>query len=141
MLGNEVSFILAFLAGLLGVIQGMMNAHIGKVQGQYGMIIGVSTAQIAVASFLLWRMKSASPLQLQVVPWMVVAGVLGVGIMFGTSYATGKIGTLPVFVLIIAGQMIASSVIDHFGIMGLPETLLLFPNLEVYYLYWSVCFA
>jgi transporter family-2 protein len=121
MLGNKISFILAFSAGLFGVTQGMMNAYIGKVQGQYGMIIGVSAIQIVFASFLLWRMKSHSPLQLHVIPWILVAGVLGVAIMFSTSYATGKIGTLPVFILIIAGQMVASSVIDHFGLMGLPK--------------------
>lgn len=103
----------------------MLNAHIGKIQGQYGMIIGVSVIQIVFASLLLWRMKAPSPLQFHVLPWIVIAGILGVGIMFSTSYATGKIGTLPVFILIIAGQMVASSVIDHFGLMGLPKIQLL----------------
>ncbi|SEB51784.1 DMT family transporter [Paenibacillus sp. GP183] len=121
MLANKISFILAFSAGLLGVTQGMINAYIGKVQGQYGMIIGVSAIQIAFASFLLWRVKSAPPLQLQVIPWILVAGILGVGIMFSTSYATGKIGTVSVFILIIAGQLVASSIIDHLGLMGLPK--------------------
>ncbi|NQX70245.1 DMT family transporter [Paenibacillus alba] len=130
MLGNKFSLLLAFSAGLLGVTQGMINAYIGKIQGQYGMIIGVSAAQIALATFLLWRVKSAPPLQQQVIPWMGIAGIMGVCIMFGVSYAAGKIGTLPVFVLIMAGQLIASTVIDHFGLMGVPQSPVNFAKLS-----------
>ncbi|OCT12843.1 hypothetical protein A8709_21155 [Paenibacillus pectinilyticus] len=129
MLGNNISFILAFSAGVLGVMQGMINAHIGKDQGQLGMIIGVSAVQITVALLLLWRVRSAAPLDLQVIPWMVIAGAMGVAIMFGTSYATGKVGTLSVFVLIIVGQMLASSIIDHFGVLGLPKNPVTLPKI------------
>lgn len=129
MLGNNISFILAFSAGVLGVMQGMINAHIGKEQGQLVMIIGVSAVQIIVALLLVWRVKLAAPLDLQVIPWMVIAGVMGVAIMFGTSFATGKIGTLPVFVLIIVGQMLASSIIDHFGVLGLPRNPITLPKI------------
>ncbi|QJD86412.1 DMT family transporter [Cohnella herbarum] len=120
MKANGLSLLLALSAGMLGVVQGIINAYIGKFLGQYGMIIGVSAVQILVASLVVWRVKSA-PLELSMIPWIIVAGMLGVGIMFGVSYATGAVGALPVFVLIIAGQIIASAIIDHFGFMGLPR--------------------
>jgi len=118
---NGIGFVLAFSAGLLGVVQGVINAHIGKAHGYYGMIIGVSAIQIVVSLLLVRRAVSAPTLHLNLLPWMIIAGCLGVGIMFGVSYATGTVGALPVFVLMIAGQIIASAVIDHFGIMGLPR--------------------
>lgn len=120
MRGFGFNIVLAFSAGLLLVIQGVMNAYIGKTQDQFAMIIGVSAAQIAAASFLMWRLKPV-PLQFSYVPWMLMAGILGVGIMFCVSYATGSIGALPVFVTVIAGQIVASAVMDHFGFMGLPR--------------------
>jgi transporter family-2 protein len=46
---------------------------------------------------------------------MVLAGILGVVIMFGVSSSIGSIGTISVFLLVMLGQVIASTVIDHFG--------------------------
>ncbi|RKP49980.1 DMT family transporter [Cohnella endophytica] len=114
------NLLLALSAGMLGVIQGMINAHVGKGLGQYGMIIGVSAVQVIVASLAVWRFKSVI-FQPGLWPWIIVAGILGVAIMFGVSYATGSVGALSVFILMIAGQIIASAVIDHFGLMGLPR--------------------
>ncbi|MCD9025083.1 DMT family transporter [Cohnella silvisoli] len=120
MKANGFHLLLALAAGMLGVVQGMINAHIGKALGQYGMIVGVSAVQIFIASLVVWRFKSV-PLQPSILLWIVIAGILGVGIMFGVSYATGTVGALPVFIFMIAGQIIASAIIDHFGLMGLPR--------------------
>lgn len=121
MKGYAINVLLAFSAGLLGVMQGAINAYVGKSQGQYGMIIGVSAAQIIVAALILWRMKPV-PLHASFIPWMLAAGFLGVGIMFGVSFATGSIGALPVFIAIMAGQIIASAIMDHFGLLGLARS-------------------
>jgi transporter family-2 protein len=49
---------------------------------------------------------------------MIVAGVLGVVMMFSVSYSISSIGTLSVYVLVISGQIIASALIDHYGLFG-----------------------
>jgi transporter family-2 protein len=115
-----MSVILAMLAGIFGAIQGAINSHLGKTAGQYAMIIGVSLAQAIVASIILLRGGWGAFTAISS-PWMIVAGILGVVIMFGVSYSIGSIGTLSVFILVMLGQVIASTLIDHFGLFGTPR--------------------
>ena len=120
---KEYSIMLAFSAGLLGVLQGTINSSIGKAQGQYVMIIGVSLIQIIVAAMLL---RTGGPFSFSFAgvfsPRVLVSGALGVCIMFGVSKATGTIGALPVLVTLIAGQIVASAIMDHWGLMGLSRS-------------------
>lgn len=114
-----VSLLLAFAAGLFAAVQGAINAFIGKTTGQYIMIIGVSIVQVIVALFFYYR--SGGVFAVQMIPWMAIAGAMGVGIMYSVSASVGNIGTLLVFVLVILGQIVASTFIDHFGFFGTPR--------------------
>lgn len=118
MQAKDIGYWLALNAGMLGVVQGALNATAGKAAGQYGMIVGVSFAQIAVASFLAWRTHAFHWVPVPVLSAMAAAGLLGVFIMFGVSFSTGRIGAMPAFLLVTAGQIAASAVIDHFGLLG-----------------------
>ena len=122
--GYLTSILLAFSAGILGAFQGSINAQISKVSGQYGMIIGVSLVQVILASALLLR-GGLSIFASISSPWMIVAGVLGVIMMFSISSSISSIGTLTVFILVISGQIISSSLIDHFGLFGVARPLTL----------------
>jgi len=82
------------------------------------MIIGVSLAQALVGILLLLRNGWGAFAAISS-PWMLLAGTLGVIIMFSVSVSIGSLGTLSVFILVMLGQMITSSVIDHFGLFGL----------------------
>ncbi|MGC5327623.1 DMT family transporter [Brevibacillus sp. SYSU BS000544] len=114
-----VSLLLAFGAGLFLSVQGAINSFIGKTTGQYVMIIGVSIFQVIFASFFLLRAGGSLPIN--IIPWLAIAGAMGVGIMYSISASVGNIGTLLVFVLLILGQIFASSFIDHFGALGTPK--------------------
>lgn len=122
MSGNLTSILLAFSAGILGAFQASINAQIGKVSGQYGMIIGVSLVQVIVAAVILLRGGFSTIASISS-PWMIVAGALGVIMMFSVSSSIRSIGTLSVFVLVISGQIISSSLIDHFGLFGAARPL------------------
>jgi bacterial/archaeal transporter family-2 protein len=119
--GYIMSVFLAVLAGLMSAVQGTVNAGIGKTNGQYVMIIGVSIVQAIVSGIILlkngWPPSSSNLFS----PWMILAGILGVGIMFGVSSSIGSIDPLTVYVLVILGQIITSAVINHFGILGVPR--------------------
>lgn len=117
MANNLFSFFMALSAGLLGACQGSINAHIGKVSGQYAMIIGVSLIQAIVAGLILLRHGYHS-IAFGFSPWMFAAGVLGVTMMFGVSSSISSIGASTVFVLVILGQILSSALIDHFGLFG-----------------------
>ncbi|TVX96699.1 DMT family transporter [Cohnella terricola] len=116
------SLLLAFAAGMLTVLQGAINASIGRTNGQYAMIIGVSLVQVAMSMVLLRAGGSFPTITSAFSPWMLVSGLLGVGIMFSVSKATGTAGALPVFVTAIAAQISASAVMGHWGLMGLPRS-------------------
>lgn len=122
--GYLTSILFAFSAGMLGALQGSINAQIGKTSGQYSMIIGVSLVQVIVASIILLR-GGLSTLASISSPWMILAGALGVIMMFSVSSSVSSIGTLSVFVLVILGQIISSTLIDHFGLFGVARPLTL----------------
>lgn len=118
-----ITLLFAFATGLLSVIQGAINATVGRTQGQYFMIIGVSLFQILTALLML---RLSGPISVTkpaaFIPWLLVSGVLGVCIMYGVSKAAGTIGALPAFVMAIAGQIAASAIVDQWGLTGLPRS-------------------
>ncbi|MNC27654.1 hypothetical protein D3C75_758320 [compost metagenome] len=86
------------------------------------MVAGVSLLQVLFSAALLFgKGGSLKVFSAQAVPWMLGSAVLGVVIMLAVSTAIGSIGTLQVYVLLILGQMIISTVIDHFGLFGSPR--------------------
>ena len=56
----------------------------------------------------------------QSLPWYVLlAGVLGLIVVAAMAYMIPLIGAAPAVVLIVAGQLIIGSLLDHFGVFGL----------------------
>jgi transporter family-2 protein len=49
--------------------------------------------------------------------WRFAGGFLGAAFVFGTVYLAPRIGLLNMLVLVIAGQLLSSMVIDHFGLI------------------------
>lgn len=114
------SIIAAFAAGVCGATQGAVNAMLGKNTGQYAMVVGISLAQAAMAALLMLRGGGGSFAGL-LSPWLILAGALGVGIILGLSVSISSLGAVSVFVLVFAGQLVASTVIDYFGLFGVPR--------------------
>jgi len=50
--------------------------------------------------------------------WRLVGGVLGAGAIFCTVWLAPRIGLANLLVLVIAGQLLSSVAIDHFGWLG-----------------------
>ncbi len=56
------------------------------------------------------------------VPWWAwLGGLLGAFLVTATIYAVPKLGATTMFALFIAGQLIASIIYDHFGVLGYPQ--------------------
>jgi transporter family-2 protein len=51
--------------------------------------------------------------------WLWIGGVLGALYVGGAAALTPKLGAGGFLVLVVAGQIIASVLVDHFGLMGL----------------------
>lgn len=111
----------AVLAGALlplqALINGRLGAHLanpvwaGALQNTVGAL-----AMIAVAFALRAQFPSAA--QLASPPlWAWLGGALGATYVMIALIATPKLGAAPAIVAMIAGQMVASLLLDHFGVL------------------------
>lgn len=51
--------------------------------------------------------------------WKLLGGFLGAAFVFGTVFLAPRIGLLTLVVLVIAGQLLSSIAIDHFGLINM----------------------
>jgi bacterial/archaeal transporter family-2 protein len=128
-MGNIFSIILALIAGSLGSVQGTVNAAVSKTNGQYMMIAGVSLLQFVLSVGVLFFRKDYAPVQTGSMVWMGLSAVMGVVIMFSVAYTVGGIGTMLAFILVIAGQIVTSAVVSHFGWLGSPQVPISLPKI------------
>ncbi|GAA0846971.1 DMT family transporter [Cupriavidus pauculus] len=115
---------IAVLSGAMIPFQAGTNAMLGRGLGHPLWATVVSLAvSLAVVAPVLWAMRA---------PWPSVAAALHgpwwqwIGGVFGVIYITAalilapRVGAANFIVGVVAGQMLASLLIDHFGLVGLP---------------------
>jgi transporter family-2 protein len=121
-----ISFALAFIAGIAIAVQAAVNSQLaGAMSGNtmaaafYSFLTGMIV--LGVIAFLREGLAES----LSIVPtqpaWRLVGGVLGAGAIFCTVWLAPRIGLANLLVLVIAGQLMSSVVIDHFGLLGVVE--------------------
>jgi transporter family-2 protein len=77
---------------------------------------------LSVALVFVTGHKLPTMAKLAEVPaWLFIAGVVSALMIFGSSYLVPRIGTGALFVLLVAGQIIIGAVINHYGLLGVPE--------------------
>ena len=114
--------LLATLAGAGLPVQLGMNNHIRIMTGSPMTAAFISfltgTALLALYVVLL-RQPLPTPLQIGNAPWWIwLGGVVGVFYIVVAIVIAPKIGPAVLFSLVVAGQLINSVVIDHFGLFG-----------------------
>ena len=94
----------AMISQRLGVLEGVFIIHLG----------GLLAAAVPLMLLGGGRLGAWAS-----VPWYALAGgVLGVVVIGSTVYMVPKIGVAGAITLIIAGQLMIATTIDHFGILG-----------------------
>jgi transporter family-2 protein len=114
----------ALFAGAVVPFQAASNAALGRSLGHPLWATLASLAvSIAVVIPLVLSMRAPAP-QLSVAlagPWWLwVGGLAGAAYITAALLLTPRLGVASFMVCVIAGQVIASVVIDHFGMMGVP---------------------
>lgn len=117
-------FLLALVAGAMMPTQAAINnklagyvaspisaAFISFLIGTVGLFIYMVATGTPIGS--LWNIKDAPP-----IAWL--GGLLGAFFVTCTIILAPRIGVAMTFSLIIAGQMLVTLVLDHFGFLGLP---------------------
>ena len=120
--------LLALISGAVSTLQAGINT---KLQFYLGNPILTSLVNFSVGTLCLSVIYITGALsgflpvpQLSIVaqtkPWMWTAGILGTFFVFVTVVCSSKIGFANSFSLIVAGQILVSVLLDHYGLLGAP---------------------
>lgn len=101
--------------GLQSPLASMMSQRVGTMASVF--IIHIGGAVFAGAFLLTQRASHFG--EVRSLPWYVLmAGGLGVVVISAVSYAIPRVGVVTITFLIVAGQLLISALIDHFGWLG-----------------------
>jgi transporter family-2 protein len=116
--------VFALLAGAMLPIQFGINAQLatwvgGSVRAAFISFI-VGACALLFASLL--TVRSGWPERAGDAPWWVwIGGLLGAFYVLGSIVTAPKLGAATLVALILAGQAVASLLVDHFGWVGFDE--------------------
>jgi transporter family-2 protein len=128
---------LALIAGLAVPIQFAANARMGQAAGgpvtgaTISFFLGTAVLLLVVVGILLvGRGESPTVPSATEIPWWAWAGgFLGAFYVSMSIILTPRLGASTTIGFIIGGQMIASIVLDHFGLLNLPTSPASLPKL------------
>ncbi|MGM7702591.1 DMT family transporter [Pseudalkalibacillus sp. Hm43] len=119
---NWIIIITVFMGGVAVAVQASINGGLGK---QIGVIEGAFLSfLIGTVSLLIIMLVfgKGNILQASTVPkWQLTGGILGAFYVYTMVLSVPRIGVAAVLVTVIAAQLIASSLIDHFGLLGVKQ--------------------
>jgi len=120
-----LDYLFVILIGLLGgvavgiqsPIAGAMGQKIGGTASSF--IVHLSGA--VLSGFLLFLRGGENIRAWQTLPWyMLIAGIWGLLLYLTISVTLPRLGGTMVITLIIIGQLIVGTIIDHFGWLNVP---------------------
>lgn len=120
-----LALLFALVAGALIALQFGVNAALrGALGGSAFFATFVSYAVGALTSLVcLLAVRPAPPSwnRVAAVPWWAwTGGAVGVGYVTASILLAPKLGATRLIVLVVAGQLLASLLLDHFGLLGYP---------------------
>jgi bacterial/archaeal transporter family-2 protein len=123
---------LAIVAGLFGAVQvavmGKSGERIGALEAV--MVAAIVTGLIVLPVLVIVRQGFGGLGETLSQPWwMLTGGALGAFIVLSITIAGPRIGTTAVVGLLIAGQLIAATVIDRYGWFGFDRVALDWPRI------------
>jgi len=121
---KTVFFMLAILCiGGLMPIQGSINAQIGQILGHplRGTLMNFVTGGVLLVVLLCFWVGFPTGEDMMQAPWYLYSGGL-MGVLFVTAMLTliPELGALRVVAAVVVGQLIVSTIIDHFGLLKVP---------------------
>jgi len=124
-----MSWLLAPFAVLLGVVlttQVATNAQLGKALGNDYIPAAVNMVIGLIATMALtWSLTSEWPSRemLRAAPWYawIAGGLMGTIYLTGNVVLAPKLGAGALIGLVVAGQLIFSVLLDHFGWIGFAQ--------------------
>ena len=123
---NALLLILAaVITGAVVPFQAGANAVLGRTLGHplWGTVVSLCVSFACILPVLaLARVEAPTLSSLAHAPrWVWIGGVVGVAYITGALMLVPKLGAAGFITAAIAGQMLASIIIDHWGLVGLPR--------------------
>jgi len=101
--------------GLQSPLASMLSQRLGVFESVF--IVHVGGAMVALVPLLIYGGGRLA--QWRSVPWYALgAGVFGLVVLSAVSYTIPRIGVAAAIVTIVAGQILLSALLDHFGWLG-----------------------
>ncbi|WP_372053913.1 DMT family transporter [Tistrella mobilis] len=123
----------AVVSGAVVPFQAGANAALGRTLGHplWGTAISLCVSFACILPvMLLARVEMPALSNLAQAPrWIWIGGIVGVVYITGALVLAPKLGAAGFITAAIAGQMLASVVIDHWGLVGLPQKPVSLPRL------------
>ncbi|MNY16003.1 hypothetical protein D3C86_1492450 [compost metagenome] len=123
----------ALLAGAVLPFQAASNAAVGRALGHplWGALTSLFVSSVVVVIALLVMRVSAPDVgkALQGSWWLWIGGILGAVYVGSATAITPQLGASGFLLLVVAGQILASVLVDHYGLMGLPNKPITFTRL------------
>ena len=117
--------LLAVVAGAMMPTQAATNNKMAVVLGNSPILAAFISFFVGTAALFIYVIASGTPLgdiaaakNAPPVAW--IGGVLGAFFVTATVVLVPRLGVALTFSLIIAGQMIVTLIIDHYGLLGVP---------------------
>jgi len=117
--------ILALMAGACAPVQAGINAQLKAVTGDAALAALISFA-VGTLALLVYALALRIPWPegravFQIPWWMWTGGCLGAFLVVVSVILAFELGASTMLALMIAGQMLTSLGLDHFGLVGYPE--------------------
>lgn len=118
-------FLAAIVAGAVVPFQAGANAVVGRTLGHplWSTIISLCVSFACILPVMaLAKVEAPMFSNLSQAPrWIWIGGIVGVVYITGALILTPKLGAASFVTAAIAGQMLASIIIDQWGLVGLPQ--------------------
>lgn len=123
---NSLSlFLAAIVAGAVVPFQAGANAVLGRTLGHplWGTVISLCVSFACILPVMaLAKVEAPTLSNLSQAPrWIWIGGIVGVVYITGALILAPKLGAAGFVTAAIAGQMLASIIIDQWGLVGLPQ--------------------
>ncbi|WLD92586.1 DMT family transporter [Alkalihalobacillus sp. AL-G] len=117
---NILMVVTVFLGGVAVAIQAGVNGGLGRKIGVIeGAFVSFLIGTVVLFLMMLFFGKGNLLSTFSVPKWQLIGGVLGAYYVFAMVLAVPKIGVAAALIAVIAAQIITSSIIDHFGWLGM----------------------
>jgi transporter family-2 protein len=111
----------ALVVGAMLPTQAAINAQLRHFVGSpfRSALVSVVVSTLAMAAIVVLNVGVERPVALAGAPWWIwIGGLLGIVVVVGSLMLAPRLGAATLFAGVIGGQLIASLVLDHFGLLG-----------------------